>query len=251
MNVSLKSLPGDESVRPKSYLLNSGSTLIGRADNCSLRLDCPTISLWHCIVDVAPGGVYITDLHSLNGTYVNDCRAVRQPLGHADVLRLGGLSFLVGVDSDKELRASAQEYALAVGPSLDRYSQSQPEPEPLQASSIAALLPKPIRKHRRTESFSKPKSTRRVPYAADDLAQQVGSYEKALINCTAQLKLLSQKVAALQSRLNALSPADQAGHPQRVPKKAFERHDALMYIARAAIHEKIRRQSTSSSSASA
>ena len=138
MNVSLKLQPGDESVWPKTYLLNSGSTLIGRAENCSLRLDCPTMSCWHCIVDVAPSGVYITDLHSLNGTYVNDRRAVRQPLRHDDVLRLGAVSFLIGIDSHNQLPPSAQDHALTVAPSWDQNSQTQPEPDPPHASSIAA-----------------------------------------------------------------------------------------------------------------
>ncbi len=228
MNVRLKLIAGDQSVWPKSYLLNAGSTLIGRADNCSLRLDCSTISGWHCIVDLAPSGVYITDLHSLCGTYVNDRRAIRQPLCHGDVLRLGDLSFLIGVDSDNELTAPAREYALAVAPSWDRYSQAQPQ------SSLERTSPRPG-----------------VPYTPDGSIGQMVRYEKAFVDCTAQLRMLSQKVADLENRLNALSPADQARPVQHLPKKAFEPRDALLYIARAAMHDKVRRQRTSSNSASA
>jgi hypothetical protein len=72
-------------------------------------------------------------------------------------------------------------------------------------------------------------------------------YEKALIECTAQLRLLTEKVAALESRLNAITRPAQTPPPQHSPKKAFEPHDALMYIARAAVREKVRQQGVSPS----
>ena len=249
MNVSLKLQPADESVRPKTYLLNCGSTLIGRAENCSLRLSCSTISRWHCIVDVSPDGAYITDLHSRNGTRVNDRRAVRQPLRHDDVLRIGQLSFIISVESKKELPCPTQDHALAVAPSWDQTAQTQPESAPEQASAIAPSLTSPVSEHSRALSASKRKPPQPLRNA-DDLAQNAASYEQALINCIDQLQQLSQKVENLEDRLNAIVPPDQADPPQQTPKKAFERHDAMMYIARAAVYEKARQQSAPSSSAS-
>ncbi len=243
MDVSLKLLPDGESVWPDSYLLNSGSTLIGSGHNCSLHLDSPTVSRWHCIVDVAPNAVFITDLHSLNGTYVNNRRAIRQPLHNADILRLGGLSFLVGINSSSDLPLSSDYSTLAILPS----SFSQPNaqlPSPA-ASAMADLLPRPVRQDPGLSSA--PEAARRASHPLSQSSGQMAGYEKALIECTAQLRLLTEKVAALESRLNAITGPDQAPPPQHSPKKAFEPHDALMYIARAAVREKIRQQGVSPS----
>ena len=244
MDVSLKLLPEGESVWPDSYLLNSGSTLIGSGPNCSLRLDSPSVSRWHCIVDVAPNAVFITDLHSLNGTYVNDRRAIRQPLDNADILRLGGLSFIIGINSSSDSPGASDNYALSFPPG----SRSEPAVQwpPLGSSSLAALLPRPARRGPQVPSYPHPADQWPYPSA---LAGKIARYERALTDCTAQIKLLTEKIIALESRLNAICRPGQAVLAQHSPKKAFERHDAMMYIARAAVREKARQQGVAGSSA--
>ncbi len=243
MNVSLRLLINSQSALTGTFLLKTGSTLIGSDPNCSLQLDYPSLSRWHCIVDVAPNAVFITDLHSLNGTYVNNRRAIRQPLHNADILCLGDLSFLVGINSSSDLPLSSDYSALAILPS----SFSQPNaqlPSPA-ASAMADLLPRPVRQSPGLSSA--PEAARQASYPLSQLSGQMARYEKALIECTAQLRLLTEKVAALESRLNAITRPAQTRPPQHSPKKAFEPHDALMYIARAAVREKVRQQGLSPS----
>ena len=247
MNVTFRLLHDGQSPAPGNYVLNSGSTLIGRADNCSLRLHCTTISRWHCIVDVAPSTVYITDLHSLNGTYVNEGRAIRQPLHNADILRLGDLSFIVRINSPSDLSGEIDDYHLPVLPGQFCQPKAQPQPPPLAASALAALLPSPVAQGPGVSSG--PESPYGLPgQPREVVGRQIARYEKALTECTAQLRLLSEKVAALESRLNAITAPAEPGAAEHLPKKAFEQHDALMYIARAAVSEKVRQQSVSSSS---
>lgn len=242
MNVSLKLLFDGQSTTPGgSYLLNSGSTLIGSDPNCSLHLDFPSLSRWHCIVDVAPNAVFITDLHSLNGTYVNNCRAIRQPLGNADLLRLGELSFLVGINSASDLPVSCDYSTLVVRPSS--FDLPNDQPLPLATSAMADLLPRPVRQGSALPAAPKAATLSSPPL--DQTGSQMARYEKALIDCTTQLKLLIEKVATLESRLNAITGSGQAPPPQHTPKKAFEPHDALMYIARAAVSEKVRQKAVS------
>ena len=244
MNVSLELLFDGQSALPAAtYLLNSGSTLIGSDPNCSLHLDFPSLSRWHCIVDVAPNAVFITDLHSLNGTYVNNCRAIRQPLGNADLLRLGDLSFLVGINSSSDLPVSCDFSTLAVRPSS--FDQTNAQPLPLATSAIADLLPRSVRQRPALPAAPKPATPSSYPLA--QTGSQMARYEKALVDCTTQLKLLIEKVAALESRLNAITGPGQVPPPQHPPKKAFESHDALMYIARAAVSEKVRQKATAPS----
>ncbi|MEE9366305.1 MAG: FHA domain-containing protein [Dehalococcoidales bacterium] len=245
MNVTLRSLHDGQSPLPGTYLLNSGSTLIGSDTNCSLQLDSPSLSRWHCIVDVAPSAVYITDLHSLNGTYVNDRRAIRQPLHNADILRLGDVSFIVRINASSDLPGQIDDYPLPVLPT--QLPQTKAQPPPLAASALAALLPSPVRQVPAVSSVPQAPPAR-SSYPLAQLTRQMARYEKALTQCTAQLRLLTEKVVTLESRINAITPSALPAAAQHSPKKAFERHDALMYIARAAVSEKVRRQNVSSSS---
>lgn len=48
-----------------------GQMLIGRELDCEIVLDYGHISRYHAKVNVSPGGVYIEDLQSTNGTFVN------------------------------------------------------------------------------------------------------------------------------------------------------------------------------------
>ncbi len=246
MNVSLKLLINSRSAGPSTFLLRTGSTLIGRNPNCSLHLDYPSLSRWHCIIDIAPNSVFITDLHSLNGTYVNNRQAIRQPLQSADILRLGELSFLVRIDSSSDVPVSQAPSVRPMLPGSSFATKAQRPPLPPAASVLAALLPSPVH-----QGLAVVPPTPRLPqqrsYPLSHSAGQLARYEEPLIACTAKLRLLTGKLAALESRIDAMVGPDQAPQPKHSPKKAFESHDALMYIARAAIHEKVRRQNLSPS----
>src|SRR5207253_3494426 len=66
---------------------------IGRDPTCELALDGGdnrAVSWKHARVELTPGGAYLTDLGSSNGTFVNDVRLTRRvPLQLRDVIRLG------------------------------------------------------------------------------------------------------------------------------------------------------------------
>jgi len=48
--------------------------LIGRDRACALRLDDPTVSRRHCLIDAGGEAAWVLDLDSLNGTFVNGQR---------------------------------------------------------------------------------------------------------------------------------------------------------------------------------
>lgn len=52
------------------YLLQ-GEMLVGREVECAIALNSGHISRYHAKINVSPNGVYIEDLHSTNGTFVN------------------------------------------------------------------------------------------------------------------------------------------------------------------------------------
>ena len=74
--------------------------VIGRDDGCQLRSRSHSVSAKHCVIVQRSGKVYVKDLASRNGTYVND-----QPIGeglstrlfHRDKLQVGKMSFRVHI----------------------------------------------------------------------------------------------------------------------------------------------------------
>ena len=72
-------LPLDGS--PPVDILND-MTLVGRKEECDVRLDHKSVSKMHCVIVKTDGLLLLRDLGSTNGTRVNGQR-VRQLLAHA------------------------------------------------------------------------------------------------------------------------------------------------------------------------
>ncbi len=75
-------------------------TLVGRLDDCHIRVPIAGMSRKHCEIVIADGSIVINDLGSSNGTYVNQDRIQgSQPLSAGDLVSFGGLVFLVTVNA--------------------------------------------------------------------------------------------------------------------------------------------------------
>lgn len=72
----------------------SSNWLIGRSVVCSIQLSDRSISRRHAVIGHCPSGFYITDLGSLNGTWVNNRRLIpaeRIDLKDGDLVQFGGM----------------------------------------------------------------------------------------------------------------------------------------------------------------
>ncbi len=80
----------------KHLVLPERELIVGRDEECHMRLTSNLVSRQHCILDVGPHGIRVRDLGSQNGTYVNDV-AVTEPLllQPGDILRIGAAVFKV------------------------------------------------------------------------------------------------------------------------------------------------------------
>ena len=102
-------------------------TLIGRGEDCDLRLDHKSVSKRHCVLVKTDGLVLIRDLGSTNGTRVNGQRVRRGTLLPNDVLSVANFRFTLTF-GDGPSGASATESLGALSRSDDG---SDPEHEAL------------------------------------------------------------------------------------------------------------------------
>jgi hypothetical protein len=76
--------------------------IIGRHPECQLRPGGRTVSQHHCTLRQRGDKLFVKDLGSANGTFINGERATRErELHNEDVLRVGGLTFLVWIEPGK------------------------------------------------------------------------------------------------------------------------------------------------------
>jgi pSer/pThr/pTyr-binding forkhead associated (FHA) protein len=71
------------------WRVNRALTLLGKSSRCKLRPNAPEASRFHCGLVRAPGGVWVVDLLSSRGTYVNGERARCDLLEEGAELRVG------------------------------------------------------------------------------------------------------------------------------------------------------------------
>lgn len=71
------------------------STIIGRRNDCSLRIPSPLVSRQHCELTQAANRLIVKDLGSSNGTFVNGARVKQKELKSGDTLGVGPITFIV------------------------------------------------------------------------------------------------------------------------------------------------------------
>jgi pSer/pThr/pTyr-binding forkhead associated (FHA) protein len=104
MRARLVSLDGGASVDIEKDLV-----LVGRDEDCDVRLEHKSISKLHCVIVKTDGLLLLRDLGSTNGTRVNGQRVRRAALLPNDTLAIANLRYSVkfGIELDKELAREA------------------------------------------------------------------------------------------------------------------------------------------------
>jgi diguanylate cyclase (GGDEF)-like protein len=77
----------------KNYRVTEKEMTIGREQGATILIDQENVSRTHCKLEQVKGSIFIEDMGSTNGTYVNDVPIKRERLRHGDLLKVGGVVF--------------------------------------------------------------------------------------------------------------------------------------------------------------
>jgi predicted component of type VI protein secretion system len=94
----------------RSFSIVREITMIGRREDCDLRIPLGDVSRKHCRLIKDEQTVRIEDLGSSNGTFHNDQKVQEAVLSPGDTIRIGPVTFMVqidGVPADEDIQAAA------------------------------------------------------------------------------------------------------------------------------------------------
>jgi len=99
-----------------SAQLHHSEATLGRASGCTVRIPSSEVSRLHCRLRIENGLVFVEDLESVNGTFINGERVHRKEIVHpGDRLNLGSVTFLVEYElSPEALRRLGGEEDFAI-----------------------------------------------------------------------------------------------------------------------------------------
>ena len=123
-----------------TYLVHKSPYLIGRHDQADLRIGNPQVSVQHCVVIIRGTEVWIRDLGSTNGTYVNEeVLDGERRLGVSDVIQIGPALFEVIQEATGFLRDVDREGYTPTPPVLP----ALPNPPKVAPARATERVPRP------------------------------------------------------------------------------------------------------------
>src|SRR5437773_3525422 len=103
-------------------------TLVGRKEDCDLRLDHKSVSKLHCVIVKTDGLLLLRDLGSTNGTRVNGQRVRRAAILPTDQLQIASLRYAVEFVPD-DVAVSPDEHTQQIeGKELARLIEKSERP---------------------------------------------------------------------------------------------------------------------------
>jgi two-component system, cell cycle response regulator len=96
------------------YTLNDAPAVLGRANDCEIRINDHSVSRRHARIQPSADGYYAVDLQSTNGTYVNDVPASMYKLKDGDYLRVGNCIYRLLMGGNVETEYHEEIYRLTI-----------------------------------------------------------------------------------------------------------------------------------------
>src|SRR5258708_10293714 len=105
--------------------LHTDRTTIGRVEDNTFQIADPSVSSHHCEVQLRGSDIFIKDLNSTNGSYVNGAQITESVLKPGQTLRLGQV----------ELKLEAEGASASI-PGAPASSAPLPSKKPVEATMI-------------------------------------------------------------------------------------------------------------------
>jgi len=120
---------------PKVFQITPGKTVIGRGEDCELRIPLGEISRRHAELTVDEDNAILRDLGSVNGTYVNNRRITEQALEPGDHIIMGPVVFTVQINGEpsKIRKVKTRLETKQQVPTEDAARDAMPEPTAIGA----------------------------------------------------------------------------------------------------------------------
>jgi pSer/pThr/pTyr-binding forkhead associated (FHA) protein len=135
MRASLIPLDGGPAIEIERDLM-----LVGRKEECDLRLDHKSISKMHCVIVKTDGLLLIRDLGSTNGTRVNGQRVRRAALLPNDQLAIASIHFRVQLGPDDAAAPHPHTERLSAGEVAKLVHQHESQ-APVQPNVLPDVYP--------------------------------------------------------------------------------------------------------------
>ncbi len=84
----------------RDFPVSKPSIIVGRKNNCDLRVPLSSVSRHHCELLLEDDAVVLKDLGSSNGTFCNDKRVQETDLEPGDRISIGPVVFTVVIDGE-------------------------------------------------------------------------------------------------------------------------------------------------------
>jgi predicted component of type VI protein secretion system len=117
----------------------SAKYLIGRSSDCHLRPASQAISKRHCTLEVRNDRLYVEDLNSTNGTFVNGQPVKNEPreVANGDILKVGPLDFQVRLIDTESVAATPAQADLQTQAELQTQVETKAPPAARPAAKPA------------------------------------------------------------------------------------------------------------------
>src|SRR5690349_3849801 len=128
-------------------------TVVGRKEDCDLRLEHKSVSKMHCVIVKTDGLLLLRDLGSTNGTRVNGTRVRRAALLPNDQVAVAHFKFRVQLGPDEEPAGRPHDHTQALDQEevarllrrkaggTERAAEIDEPPEPLQRNQLPDVYP--------------------------------------------------------------------------------------------------------------
>jgi pSer/pThr/pTyr-binding forkhead associated (FHA) protein len=123
----------------RALQLKSEETIVGRRQDCDLKIRSSEVSRRHCLLSYQDGILFVEDLDSVNGTYLNGRRvAGRKAARPGDELEIGPIRFVVEYQLSRQAAQRLKEQEEEVPEAeeeLDELPMAEEEAAPFNFSA--------------------------------------------------------------------------------------------------------------------